>query len=427
MHKTNLSKYSCFLKDNLLQRDYNVIARPTTRIPLVVAEAKKDIIIDSDGKQFIDFTSGWNVANTGWNHSHINKAVSRQAKNLTFSPPWCSHEGRIRVAERINSFLPGDFRALCVVSGSEAVEAALKVARRATGRHVTIGFTEAYHGGTLGAMLAGGVKEFKRVYLPEDAIHKHAPIPDLLRSNNINYAETIYNMILKDPKPAAVLLEPIFTNPGVLYGPLEFYKTIEKACKLAGSVLIIDEVGTGFGRTGKMFGFEHWGILPDIICIAKALTSGAVPMAAAIIKSDLADVIKGPGFSSTFGWTPLACTAANATLDVIENENLIERSREFGYMALDILKDLRHNKYVADIRGKGLEIGIELTTLDKNPIERTLLEKLITNIRERGVFIEPSSYTSTLLVMPPLIIEESKFRKALSIIIEEIGAFNFNG
>lgn len=406
---------------DIATRDLQWVARPSRRIPLAVASAKGSVLIDADGREVIDLTSGWNVCNVGWNHPRIIEAIKRQASELPFAPPWCTHDGRPSVAERMSNLLGGGFAALCGSNGSESVEAALKVARRATGRHATVGFTEAYHGGTLGAMLAGGVPSLHGVDLPKDEWHRHAPIPDRLRASERNYGDLAREVILREPKPAAVLLEPVFTNPGVLAGDEHFYKSIAEAANACGALIIIDEIGTGFGRTGSMFGFQQWPIKPDIVVVAKAISSGAVPMAGALIRSDLVKFVAGAGFSSTFGWTPLACAAANATLDVIEEEALVPRAKELGKMAAERLRPLINEvAHVADVREYGLEIGVELVKPDGTPVSFNTIINLARGLLGRGVFAEPSSYTSTLLIMPPLSIPEEQLRHALDIVDESV-------
>lgn len=405
--------------------DRRFVARPTERIPVAVAGGHGARLTDADGRHLLDLTSGWNVANTGWNHPRVVEEVCRQARQMSFAPPWTTHQGRPHIAERLSELLGGGFTALCGATGSEAVEAALKVARRATGRHAVVGFTEAYHGGTLGAMLAGGVPQLQGVDLPADGWHRHAPIPDELRSNGRDYASLAYETITTGPPPAAILLEPIFTNPGILMGPPEFYAAIQRAAEEVGALIIMDEVGTGFGRTGRTFGFQHWPIQPDIVVVAKALSSGAVPMAGAMLRDGLADAVSGPGFSSTFGWTPLACAAANATLDIIADEDLAGRAAALGGRAMDRLKPLVEDvPHVAAVRGLGLEMGIELVGRDGSPLPRPPLELLTRRLLSRGLFAEPSAYTSTLLLMPPLVIEESDWDDALNILAEEITALD---
>lgn len=416
IHNTNGSS------QDISARDLKWVARPTRRIPVAVASASGSVLIDADGRELIDLTSGWNVCNVGWNHPRVIEAVREQASKLPFAPPWCTHDGRPGVAERVSGLLgDGDYAALCGANGSESVEAALKVARRATGRYAVVGFTEAYHGGTLGSILAGGVSKLHGLFLPKDEWHRHAPIPDMLRADGRNYGDLAREIILQDPAPAAVLLEPVFTNPGVLAGDAHFYESIAEAARACGALVIMDEIGTGFGRTGTMFGFQQFPIRPDIVVVAKGLTTGAVPMAGALMRSELVKHVAGQGFSSTFGWTPLACAAANATLDVLEEEGLPARAKELGERAVERLRPLVDGvEHVADVRGYGLEMGIELADEKRDPLPAEVLMKLTRKLLTRGVFAEPSAYTSTLLIMPPLSIPEEQFNKALDIVAEAI-------
>lgn len=412
---------------DLAARDRRAVARPTPRLPLAVATGNGATLVDVDGREVTDLTAGWNAANTGWNHPDVVQAIQKQAADLSYAPPWCTHEGRVTVAERLGRLLGFEAAALCVATGSEAIEAALKVARRATGRHATVGFTQAYHGGTLGAMLAGGVPQLQGVDLPPDGWHRHAPIPDAVRAGGQDYAAAAREAILAEPQPAAVLLEPVFTNPGVIFGDDAFYTAISDAAAEAGALVIIDEVGTGFGRTGRAFGHEHWPLRPDIVTVAKALTSGAVPMAGALMRTDLAEAVAGPGFSSTFGWTPLACAAAHASLDVIEREGLAARAEALGTEALERLARLTGLPHVAAVRGKGLEMGVELVGRGNEPVGRPVMERLTWRLLERGVFAEPSAYTSTLLLMPPLVISEERLWGALDAVAEEIAGLDVEG
>ena len=405
----------------LTQLDLRCVARPSRRIPLVVERGRGAVLVDVDGREVIDLTSGWNVVNTGWNHPRIVSAVARQLQATAFAPPWCSHRGRAQLAQQLGEWIGGKWLAWSGVSGTEAVEASLKIARRATGRRAVVGFEHAYHGGTLGSMLAGGVPALHGVDAPRDSWHRHAPIPDAVRSEGRDYAALAREVILADPPPAAVLLEPLFTNPGVIYGADSFYNAVTEATAAAGALLVVDEIGTGFGRTGRRFAFQHWALTPDIVVTGKAMASGAVPMSAAMIRPDLAAAVTGPGFSATFGWTPLACAAAIATLEVIDDEGLVDRAQRLGQHALSVLEPLAATcEHVAAVRGKGFELGIELAQPDLKPISWATMSRLVAQLLRRGVFAEPSAYTSTLLIMPPLTISEEQLDQALSIVVAEI-------
>jgi 4-aminobutyrate aminotransferase-like enzyme len=403
--------------------DSRFIARPTRRVPLVVESGCGALLTDVDGRELIDLTSGWNVANAGWNHPRIVAAAARQLEHGSFAPPWCTHRGKVEYAENLSDWIGGEWLAWCGVSGSEAVEAALKIARRATGRHAVVGFEHAYHGGTLGSMLAGGLPSLHGVDLPRDQWHRHAPIPEAVRGSGRDYAALARAVILAEPPPAAVLIEALFTNPGVIYGTEDFYQAVGQAAAASGALIIVDEIGTGFGRTGHRFAYKNWKLVPDIVVLGKAMTSGVAPMSAAIVRPDLAKAVTGAGFSATFGWTPLACAAAGAMLRVVDDEGLVERAAHLGQRARQALEPLSVQcPYVADVRGLGLEIGVELVSADRMPLGAAAMNKLTERLLCRGVFAEPSGYTSTLLIMPPLTISEEQLDHALSVVVEEIHA-----
>lgn len=405
---------------DLLQRDYKVIARPTRRIPIILKSAKNSELIDVEGNKFIDLTSGWNVANTGWNHPSIVESVKKAIPELSFSPPWCSHLKRIELGEVLSDFLGGEWNFLGVSSGTEAVDHALKIARAATGRKTIVSFSNTYHGGTANSLMASGVDSIVKTSFLCKNLYRFLPLPYSAILDN-NYFNQIEKTILQEPLPAAVLLEPIFTNPGVIYGNDVFYSTLQRICEKENILIIMDEVGTGFARTGKMFGFQHWPIKPDLICMAKALSSGVVPIGATAMKPQLSEFISGPGFSSTFGWTPLACVAALATTDVIQKEGLIEKSNCLGQQAKNYLEKLLEScKLVKSIRGVGLEIAIELCNEDNLFLPKKWVNKILDNFLKKGIFVESSIYTSSILIMPPLNIEKELLFSSLDILIQEI-------
>lgn len=406
----------------LTEQDARLIARPSPRVPLMVDQGRGALLKDVDGREVIDLTSGWNVVNVGWNHPRVVEATLQATLRSTYAPPWCSHPGRIEYARRLTNWVGDEWVVWCGVGGSEAIEAAIKIARRATGRQAIVGFEHAYHGATLTSMLAGGRKGDDLVGITADEKHRLCPLPDSVRGDPTSYPGLLRKAVLAGEPPAAVMLEPVFTNPGVIYGIDDFYLTLQDAGRISAALIIVDEIGTGFGRTGKHFAFQHWDLQPDMVVIGKAITSGAVPMSAVLLRPELAEAVAGPAFSSTYGWTPPACAAAAMTLTVIDDEDLVAGAASLGQQALEILRPLvNQHDHVAAVRGKGLEIGVELVTADGTP-DWEQMRRLTRRLLARGVFAESSSYTSTLLLMPPLVISEDQLIQALSIVGEEVAA-----
>jgi 4-aminobutyrate aminotransferase-like enzyme len=404
----------------LAERHLRSLFRASPRIPLAIASAHGCELTDLEGRRFWDLTSGWNVANVGWQHPHVVASARRQLDSLPFAPSWCTAEVKVALAERMRRRLGGNLRAVCGCGGSEAIEAALKIARRVTRRQGAVGFLEAYHGGTLGAVLAGGLRMLHGEEVPGTEAHRHAPVPDALRGGPGD-CERAVELIRREPHPAAVLLEPIFTNPGVLAAPPGFYSEIARAAREVGALLIVDEIGTGFARTGKWFAYEHFGLDPDVVVVGKAFGGGVAAISGAFARAEYAEAIRAPSFDATFGWTPLACAAALAVLDVIENEELVERAAALGAKAIEFLRrNLAGLQLVGAVRGWGLEIGVELVDESGQPLEAGRARALYAAILRRGVFAEFSRYTTTLLIMPPLTIEWAVLEECLSVIAAEI-------
>ncbi len=410
-----------FASEDAVLRDARFVARCTHRIPLAVKYAVGSTIEDLDGRKYTDLTSGWNVANTGWLHPRVVEAVTIQAKRLPFCPSWCTHPGRSRLAEALSGLISDSraFASVCCVSGSEAIEVALSIARKATGRHAVVGFGESYHGRTLGSKLAGGT--VPPADTPEDylAWYRKSLVPDLNRFSLAQLLTSARNCIVAEPLPAAILLEPVFTNPGVLTVCRDFFEEISLLARQVGALLIVDEIGTGFARTGLTFGFQHLPLEPDIVVLGKAMGSGLVPISATMIREDLRGAVTGP--ESTFGWTPLACAAGLATVEVLESENLTDRSREMGTWAASWLRqELGSIGGVREIRGLGLEIAIELADQRGAPVAPDIFNKLLEKLLSRGVFVEGSRYTTSLMIIPPLTIARDVLRRALEVIVDEI-------
>jgi 4-aminobutyrate aminotransferase-like enzyme len=403
-------------------RDRSTIIRGSARIPFALATASGAIITDVDGNNFIDLTSGWNVANIGWNNSAVRESVYAQLAELPFAPSWCSHWGKIRYAESLleNFDAKENFACWAGCGGSEAIEAALKIARKSTGRKVVIGFSEAYHGGTLGAMLAGGIEHFHDIGGMECS-HRHIRFPYPADDNETDWIGFATKTIRAAPLPAAVLLEAVFTNPGVIVPSANFLNAIQSTAREVGALVIVDEIGTGFGRCGSMFAYTRMGLNPDIIVLGKAMTAGVVPMSAAVVRKDILAEVKGSGLDSTYGWTPLACAAAQANLSVIRCENLCERASDVGESLVARFKrDLAKTKLVSSVRGLGLEIGIEMQWKGGQIAPQQRMRELLDRLRKRGVFAESSRFTSTLMIMPPLNIDLAILENAVQIVIEEI-------
>ncbi|TCL39921.1 putrescine aminotransferase [Anaerospora hongkongensis] len=352
------------------------------------------VITDNDGKEYIDCLGGYGVFSLGHRHPRVVEAVKAQIDCMPMSSKVLFNKPMADLAEIMAKITPGDLQySFFGNSGTEAVEGALKLARAHTGRNKIISTVNSFHGKTLGALSATGRDLFRDPFQPLLSGFTHAPFGD---------AAAIAEIIDRDT--AAVIVEPIQGEGGIIVPPDEYLPYLRQLCDRHGALLICDEVQTGLGRTGKMFACDHYGITPDIITTAKALGGGVMPIGAFTARPQIfAEYITSPFLhTSTFGGNPLACAAAVETITVIHEENLVEKAAVKGQYFMDRLTAVADQfpGVIREVRGKGLMIGVELT---KEGIGGLLMSELI----NKGVLV---AYTlnnpKVIRIEPPLIISE---------------------
>ncbi|MBT6274215.1 MAG: acetylornithine/succinylornithine family transaminase [Chromatiales bacterium] len=339
---------------------------------------------DDAGREYIDCAAGIGVASVGHANPMVAKAIADQASTLITCPSIFYNDTRAMLLERLVKLAPAGLeQAFLCNSGTEAMEAALKFARHATGRKSIISAMRGYHGRTMGALSATHKKEYRTPFEPLPAGFSYVPY------NNI---DKLTAAVTDDT--AAIVLEPVQGEGGIRPGNAEYFQAVRKLCDERGILLILDEVQTGFCRTGKMFGCEHFDVAPDILCVAKAM-AGGVPMGAVLANSRVKDLRGLHG--STFGGNPLACAAALAALDFMETEGLAERSQRLGDAL--VAEFIAHKPArVRDVRHLGLMIGIEL---------KERVQPFLVALMDKGVLALPAGPT-VLRLLPPLVIEESQ-------------------
>ena len=385
-----------------------------------ISKAEGVFIYDHEGKEYLDFTSGWNVTNLGWNNLEINEAIVEQVKKNVQGLLWGSDPIQEAYAEKLTSVLPKELDACAkATGGTEAIEVSIKVARAATGRKKIIGFKKSYHGQLFASMALGYSLE---------AIEKIAPlVPEFIQLNfpNKKDGEENFNKFLAELEEILSKRDvaAIVTEPGIITGwgstwiaHPGFLKSLRELTEKYETLLIIDEVGTGFGRTGKLFGFEHADIVPDLVAFAKGISNGATAIGTVVGKSSVFEkTFPHINLISTFGWTPIACAAALKSLEIHLREKTWEQAAEKGEYIMQKLKPLV-GKSIVDLRGLGMEIGVELK-------DGETARRVIDSAFKKGLHIVVGS-DNNLQLMPPLIISQELLEKGLDILIETINEEN---
>jgi 4-aminobutyrate aminotransferase len=422
----------------ILAGDAKYISPSYTRsYPLVAKSGRGIVVEDVDGNEFFDFSAGIAVTSTGHCHPEVVAAIQKQAAELIhMSGTDFYYEGMVTLAERLSKIapMPGPHKFYYGNSGTEAVECALKLARYHTKRQQVIAFFGAFHGRTMGALsLTGSKPQQKRRFSPMVPGVTHVRYPDVYRGCEggpqeaekfalgcARYIEDkLFKTILAPEEVAAIFVEPIQGEGGYVIAPTIFMQELRRICDKHGILLVLDEIQSGIGRTGKWWAVEHSGVHPDIVCIAKGIASG-MPLGITMSKADIMDWIPG-SHASTFGGNPVCIAAALATLDVIEKEGLLRNSQEVGDYMRKRMQDWP-NKYriVGDVRGRGLMIGVEIVK-DQSTREPAAGERdrIVELAFERGVLFLGCG-PSTVRIAPALVVTKDEADVAIDALEESI-------
>ncbi|WP_406647137.1 aspartate aminotransferase family protein [Aliisedimentitalea scapharcae] len=417
----------------LLRRDSSAFLHQSLSSPCVSTIAKADgiWIEDMDGRRFMDF-HGNSVHHIGYGHPKLVAAIKAQLDDLPFAPRRFTNDPAVELAEKLAQIAPGDLgKVLFTTGGSDANEVALKIARAATGRFKTISFWDSFHGAGMGAASVGGEATFRShiagPLLPGTehvapfacyrCPYNHAG-PDTC---GLACAKMVDFVLEREGDVAAVIAEPMRAVPYV--PPPGFWKAVREACNRRGALLIMDEIPTGLGKTGRMFAFEHDEIIPDIVTLGKSLGGGILPIAACVARADL-DVCGDFAIGHyTHEKNPVTSRAALTTIQIIEEEGLVERSAELGQYAMDQLQNrLGDVEIVGDIRGRGLMFGVEIVEdrADKTP-GNARAEQIYYACLDAGLSFKISQ-GCVLTLSPPLTISRADLDRALEIVVTAIKA-----
>lgn len=414
----------------IIEKDRQYTAPAYGRVyPLVMKQGRGMVVEDVDENLFLDFMAGIAVANTGHSHPRVVQAIEEQARKfLHICGSDFYYEPMMELAKKLSQLAPGTGtkKVFFTNSGTETVEAAFKLARFATRRQHVIAFDGAFHGRTMGALsLTASRSSHRAQFSPLVPGVHHAPYAFCHRCpyhlsygsceiGCVSYLEKVLFRYQVTPQEvAAIFVEPIQGEGGYIVPPPEYLGMLQDLCRRYGILLVADEIQSGFGRTGKMFACEHWGIEPDILCAGKGIASG-MPLGAMIARSEISTWTPGT-HGSTFGGNPVACAAALASIAVIE-AGLLHNATEVGAYLMDKLNELK-NKHavIGDVRGLGLMIGVEFVRADGSGTpDGSLRDKVMKNCFERGLLLLGCG-ESTLRLCPPLIVTREESTTAVEI------------
>ncbi len=415
--------------------------------PQIFVEGKGVHVTDALGHTYIDAMSGLWLKNVGYGQTEIADAAYQQMLQITYMPLGTTTEPAVRLAEKVASMTPGDLsRCFFTSGGSDANETAMKLSRAyfkrvgEPNRYKFISRRGSYHGATFGTLALGGTAGFPKMdYEPLLDGSYHVPQPNPYRcefggETPEECAELCVGAIENEikfqgpPTVAAVVAEPVSSPFGAVVPGPNYWPMLREICDRYGVLLIADEVITGFGRTGKMFACEHWGITPDMMTMAKGITSGYIPMGGAILRKPIADAFVGSAGAAfrhviTFGGHPVASAAALKNIEIMEREGMVENSASMGSYLLDGLKELKEkHKIIGDVRGLGLMCGMELVkdrkTKESFPPEADLASRLTQGFSDNGILLRGGD---AMNIMPPLCVTAGEIDEILLVMDRVIG------
>lgn len=447
-------------KQEVLQQDLTYVWHPMVqhrtlerKAPLVVARAEGSTVTDAGGQSYLDGMAGLYCVNIGYGRKELAEVAAAQMRELPYYPHTQVNAPAAEFAERLAGLMPeGKYRAYFSNSGTEANEVAFKFARqfhknqgRAT-RYKIVGRYFGYHGTSLAALAAGGMHERRQKFepLPQGFLHVAPPYcyrcPFGLSYPSCGLAcakQLDFTLQAEGPETvAAVIVEPIMSGIGVVVPPEEYLKEVAAICRRHGVLLLVDEVINGFGRTGKMFAHQHYGVVPDLVQVAKGVSSAYLPLAATLVAESVFEAFLGEPEErrhavqiNTYGGHPVSCAVGNANLAILVRERLAERAAETGAYLLERLRELLDHPHVGDVRGKGLLIGIELVA-DKEsraPVPQRITNAVAEHCLGLGLIVGKSTGTAShlgncIILSPPLVLTRAEAGQIASTVKRAIEA-----
>ena len=407
-------------------RERHIARGVLTAHPVFLTRGSGAHVWDADGKKYLDFVGGIGVLNVGHNHPRVVEAVSAQVRELTHACfQVAGYAPYVELAARLNKLIGGTepYKTVFLTTGVEAVENAVKIARAYTNRPGVIAFRGGFHGRTLlGITLTGMSQPYKQNFGPLAPEIYHAPFPNTYRGYSTEDAlaalAELFATEISPDRVAAIIVEPMQGDGGFLPAPEDFLRGLRDLTRRHGIVLILDEIQTGFGRTGKMFGFQRASIQPDLVTVAKSL-AGGLPLSGVVGRAEIMDAPAPGGLGGTYGGNAVACAAALAVLDVFDQDGLLARGVRLGQQMREGLFNLqRKHAAIGDVRGLGFMLAIELVTdrASKTP-DAGFAQKVIDNAREGGLLvIKCGVHRNVIRFLAPLVTQDEDVTESLSIL-----------
>ncbi|MCQ2993200.1 4-aminobutyrate--2-oxoglutarate transaminase [Pseudomonas syringae] len=416
----------------LALREQHIPRGIITAHPVVAARAEGAQLWDVDGKRYLDFVGGIGVLNVGHNHPKVVDAVRRQVGEISHASfQVAAYESYIEVAARLNTLIGGEehYKSILFTSGAEAVENSIKIARSHTNRTAVISFRGGFHGRTLlGVTLTGMSQPYKQNFGPFPAEIYHATYPNPYRGISSDDAlaelDELFATDVAPDRVAAILIEPVQGDGGFIAASSEFLQALRARCTQHGIVLILDEIQTGFGRTGTMFGFQHSGIKPDLVTVAKSL-AGGMPLSGVVGRAEIMDAPTPGGLGGTYGGNAVACAAALAVLDLFKEQDLLAKGAKLSTQLHEGLLALQARyPRIGDVRGLGFMLAIEMVAADdKQSPDAALAQKVIDGARNAGLLvIKCGVHRNVVRFLAPLVTTQEQVAEALQMLDTALAA-----
>ena len=409
------------------RRDAAIARGISNQLPVFVERARNAELWDTEGRRYIDFAAGIAVLNTGHAHPAVQAAVAKQLEAFSHTCFMVTpYEVAVELAERLNKLAPGPTpkKSIFVTTGAEAVENAIKIARAHTGRAGVIAFGGGFHGRTFMAMaLTGKVAPYKAAFGPFPAEVYHAPFPIAYHgvsvADSLAAIEHIFKFDIEPARVAAIIVEPVMGEGGFYIAPPEFLQALRALCDQHRIVLVIDEIQTGFARTGRLFAIEYAGVEPDLMTLAKSL-AGGFPLAAVVGKAAIMDAPAPGGLGGTYAGSPIACAAALAVLDAIQREQLCQRAEQIGLtMATTLREAAKGLPAIGEVRNLGAMVAMELVRNgDPHQPDADLTKALVQHAAKRGlVILSCGLYGNVIRFLVPLTASDEIVEEGLGIVV----------